>query len=289
LIARGCSVAICGRDGETIERAVWTLQEEGADVFGMACDASQPEAVDRFIQAAQARFGRIDLLVNNAGQCFTGPASELLAADMASALRNIFWSQFYPTMAVLPLMRSRNFGRIANVTSFAGKVPIPHQAAYVAAKHAATGWSETLSVELAREGVYVSTIAPPPIRNGAPLSVHFNGDVEGEFTWFTRTLTSRLSAVSAERTARVVVDALRDGSGERAVGLTSWLLARAHGVAPNLVLEAQRVIERFMPPAGPPGTTSRTHLGAEVALASTNPEVTRLAGRARAQRARYLP
>jgi NAD(P)-dependent dehydrogenase (short-subunit alcohol dehydrogenase family) len=289
LLARGCSVAICGRDPETIERAAWTLQQQGGDVFGMACDTSQPEAVERFIQAVLTRFGRIDLLVNNAGQCFTGPASELSAADMASALRNIFWSQFYPTLAVLPQMRQRRFGRIANVTSFAGKVAIPHQAAYTAAKHAATGWSLTLASELARDGIRVSTITPPPIRNGAPLAVHFHGDVEAEFSWFTRTLTSRLTAVSADRVARSVVDALRDGDGERAVGVTSWLLARAQGLAPGLVAGASRAIERWMPAHGAPGTTSRTLLGAEVALASTDAGVQRLADRARAQKALYLP
>lgn len=181
LCARGCRVAICGRDAEVIERAVDELRAQGADAFGMSCDASDPEQVHRFVQAVVERYGVIDVLVNNAGQCFTGPAVELSPVDMFSALRNVFWVQYYPTMAVLPLMRRRRFGRIANVTSFGGKVPIPHQAAYVAGKYAATGWSQTLAVELAKEGIAVSTITPPPLRNGAPLHVHFNGQVGVSF------------------------------------------------------------------------------------------------------------
>src|SRR5687768_8723624 len=194
LLARGCRVAICGRDGALIERSVAALRARGFDVFGMACDASAPDQVQRFVQSVIAHYGKIDLLVNNAGQCFVGPAAELSPSDMEKALRNIFWAQYHPTTAVLPHMRARLLGRIANVTSFGGIVPLPHQSAYVAGKYAATGWSRTLAIELRKEGVLVSTITPPPLRDGAPLYVHFNGDVEGEFSWFTWALTSHLTS-----------------------------------------------------------------------------------------------
>ena len=107
----------------------------------MPADSSDPAEAGDFIAGAIERFGAIDLLVNNAGQCFVGPAAELTAEDVDYAIRNIFWCQFHPTMAALPHMRARRFGRIVNVTSFGGKVPTPHQAAYNAGKFAATGWS----------------------------------------------------------------------------------------------------------------------------------------------------
>ena len=114
-----------------------------------------------------------------------------------------------------------------NVTSIGGKVPTPHQAAYNAGKHAATGFSETLAVELAKEGVYVSTVTPPPLDDGAPLHVHFNGRAEEEFEWFARTLTSPRRATDADRAARAVVDAAEYGDGERTVSALSWLTQRA--------------------------------------------------------------
>lgn len=180
-LQRGCRLALCGRDGERVAQAVEELRSQGADVFGAACDASNPEQVQSFIAKVLEHFGTIEVLVNNAGQCFAGPAAQLDAETMEQALQGIFWVQFHTTMAVLPHMRERRFGRIVNITSIAGKLPVAHQAAYTTGKYAATGWSETLAIELARNGIHVSTLTPPPLRNGAPLHVCFNGDAEGEF------------------------------------------------------------------------------------------------------------
>lgn len=287
LAAHGCRLAICGRDADVIHRAVQALRAEGAEIFGAPCDASEPEQVEAFITSVIDRYEVIDVLVNNAGQCFVGPAVELEPADLESALRNIFWTHYYPTLSVLPHMRQRSFGRIANITSIGGKLPLPHQSAYVAAKHAATGWSETLAVELPPEGIRVSTITPPPLRDGAPLHVHFNGRVEDELKWFTRALTSPLTAISASRTARVVVDAVIHGDGERAVSVGSWLAARAQGLAPNAMARLLQSLHRGLPPAA--RATSRMQLGSEVAAASRDETVRRLARRASADEARYLP
>jgi NAD(P)-dependent dehydrogenase (short-subunit alcohol dehydrogenase family) len=289
LLARGCRVAICGREGPLIERSVAALRAEGHDVFGMACDASAPDQVQRFVHSVIEHYGEIDLLVNNAGQCFVGPAAELSPADMDKALRNIFWVHYHPTAAVLPHMRSRLFGRIANITSFGGIVPLPHQAAYVAGKYAATGWSRSLTIELRKEGVLVSTITPPPLRDDAPMYVHFNGEVEGEFSWFTWALTSHLTSATPEKTARTVVDALAHGDRERAVTFMSWLLSRTYGLAPNLVSHVLTWIERGMPPTRAPGAFSSTMLGFQIAHESSDPTVQRLGRRAEADAAKYRP
>ena len=295
LVKHGCRVAICSRDAGTIDAAVALLAGQGADVFGAACDASEPEQVDRFVEAVIRRYGRVDLLVNNAGQCFVGPAVELSAADMARAFQSIFWVHYYPTMAVLPHMRKRRVGRIANITSFAGKVPIPHQASYVAAKHAATGWSATLSAELAKDGILVSTIVPPPLRNGAPLHVRFKGSVDKEFRWFTRALSSRVTASSAERTARIVVDSLVHGDFERSVSGISWFLSRAYGALPNFTAQALRAVDRwFLPPVAVAGREhlardTTPSLGADVAKNSNDPTVKRLARRTSRHERKFTP
>ena len=77
----------------------------------MACDAGDPDQVAAFIAATLAHFGAIDILVNNAGQLFFGPAVELEERTVEAALRNTFWLQYRPTMAVLPHMRARGAGR----------------------------------------------------------------------------------------------------------------------------------------------------------------------------------
>ena len=289
LLEGGCHVAICGRDGEVVRRCVDQYRAEGFAISGQACDVSNPDQVKAFLQLVVDTHGPVDILVNNAAQCYVGPAPELDSLDMQLALQNIFWGQFHTTMAVLPQMRARRFGRIVNITSLGGKLPIPHQAAYVAAKHAATGWSETLAAELEHEGVVVSTITPPPLRNGAPLHAHYNGQRDREFTWFANALTSPLSAISADRVARAVVQAIVRGQHERAVSPLSWFVARAHGLAPNVVGIGLRWLARRMPPAGGPGLPSTMRLGADVARSSADTSLLQLARRVASDEARYLP
>ena len=288
-LARGCKLAIGSRDGETIGRAVAEFRLRGAEVFGMACDASDPAQVQAFIAGVIERFGRIDILINNAGQVYFGPAAELRAEDVESAIRNIFWVHYWPTMTVLPHMRARGFGRIVNITSLAGKVPLPHHAAYVTGKHAATGWSETLTVELRKDGILVSTITPPALADGAPLHTHFNGDEEAEFKWFTAALTSRWSATSTDHAARVVVNAATYGDRQRAISPGSWLASRLHGLAPSLMIDFWARFDRLLPPPGPPGHTSEMHLGAEVLANSPDGQVQAQGEVARKDARRYRP
>ena len=285
----GCRLALCGRDGDVIARAVAALQARGTEAIGSACDASDASAVAHFVQDVIAHYGRIDVLVNNAGQCFVGPAAELETTDVESAMRNIFWAQYLPTMAVLPHMRQRRSGRIVNVTSIGGKLPTPHQAAYVAGKFAATGWSETLAIELRKDGIEVSTVTPPPLNDGAPLHAHFNGRAEEEFLWFARSLTSRARATSTERAARTIVDAARYGDAERAVSFTSWLASRAFGTAPNLTSRALSLVDRGLPASAAPGTSSPMRLGAEVVAASNDPRVRALGDASVEDERHYMP
>lgn len=288
--ARGCRLAICGRDAATIAAAVRMLRGQGAEIIGSSCDVSDAQAVQTFVRRVVDHYGTVDVLVNNAGQCFVGAATQHQANDFADALQNIFWTQYHPTMAVLPHMREQRSGRIANVTSIGGKVPIPHQSAYSVAKYAATGWSETITTEFTNDGIRVSTITPPPIKNGAALYVHFLGRLEDEFKWFTKTLTSPLTSITADRTARVVMDAVRYGDPERAVSPFSWLAIRAHGLLPNLTLPLLAMGERLlMPKVDAPSQTSPHRMGADVARQSKNSEIRELAQRARADADTYEP
>jgi NAD(P)-dependent dehydrogenase (short-subunit alcohol dehydrogenase family) len=289
LAREGCRLAICGRDGQVIGRAVTSLRAAGVEAIGYACDASDERDVTDFMGSVLARFGRIDVLINNAGQCFVGPAADLVPDDVEYALRNIFRAQYLPTMAVLPHMRRRGAGRIVNVTSIGGKLPTPHQAAYTAAKFAATGWSETLAIELRKDGIEVSTVTPPPLHNGAPLHAHFNGRAEEEFLWFARTLTSRWTATETRRAARTIVEAARYGDAERAVSPSSWLASRAYGLAPNLSSRMLSKIDRALPPPSRPYERTRMQLGAQVATWSQDARVAALASSSADLDRRFAP
>src|SRR5215211_785939 len=178
LIARelgraGCRVAICARDTAELERAQVDLQREGGEVLALRCDVTDRADVERAVAEVVRAFGRIDVLVNNAGIIQVGPLATMTEADFEQAMAAMFWGVTYPTLAVLPAMRARRHGRIATITSIGGKLAVPHLLPYASAKFAAVGFSEGLRAELGREGIVVTTVVPGLMRTGSHLNAEF--------------------------------------------------------------------------------------------------------------------
>ena len=288
-LAHGSKLAICGRDAQEIATATAALRARGADILGATCDASDPDQVNAFVQRVIDRFGRIDVLVNNAGTSYVGPAAAMRAEYMEDALRGIFWVQYYPTMAVLPHMRWQGFGRIVCISSIGGKIPVPHMSAYAAGKYALTGWAQTLAAELDAQNIAVSVIAPPPLRNGAALFSYFNGQAEKEFLWFTGMLNLPLMSTTPRRVARTVSDAARHGDPERAVSAYSWLVSRFHGLAPNLMSAILKLYNQLLPAPAGAGSTTRMQLGQDIVASSQDRKVRALGALSQWEARRYAP
>jgi NAD(P)-dependent dehydrogenase (short-subunit alcohol dehydrogenase family) len=123
-------------------------------------DASVQSCVDRVLAAA----GRLDLLVNNAGVALYGALEEVSTEQARAVFETNFFGVLRMTQAALPLMREQGRGRIVNVGSVAGFLPIPFEGIYSASKHALEGYSETLGLEVRRFGLHVSVIEPSFIR-----------------------------------------------------------------------------------------------------------------------------
>jgi short-subunit dehydrogenase len=250
LAREGCRLAICARDEHEVDRAVEDLQQQGAEVLGVPCDVSQQDAVETLVARVTDHYGRIDLLVNNAGVIAAGPAQVVTVDDLEHALGVMFWGLAYPTVAVLPQMRARRRGRIVNVTSVGGKVAVPHLLAYGAAKFAAAGFSEGLRAELARDGITVTTIVPGLMRTGSVFNATFKGQPEREFAPFAVLASLPFLSIDAERAARQVVTATKRGEAERILGLSAALLARFHGLFPGLTADILGLINRALPGPG---------------------------------------
>ena len=156
----GCRVAICGRDEMELARAQTQLEAAGIQVLALPCDVTDPDAVERMVATTIARYGQIDILINNAGIIQSKPLDATTRADFEASMDTMFWGLYTVTMAVLPGMRARGSGRIGNITSVGGKVSVPHLLPHCAAKFAATGFSEGLRAELTGTGVTVTTIIP---------------------------------------------------------------------------------------------------------------------------------
>jgi NAD(P)-dependent dehydrogenase (short-subunit alcohol dehydrogenase family) len=138
----------------------------GTGVPMLALDVCRDNSVKACVDRVIAESGRIDVLVNNAGIAMEGAVEETGLDEIRAVLETNFFGAVRMIRAVLPIMRRQQGGRIINMGSVAGFLPMPYSAAYCASKHALRGFSESLDHEVRRFGVHVSVIEPGFIRTG---------------------------------------------------------------------------------------------------------------------------
>jgi NAD(P)-dependent dehydrogenase (short-subunit alcohol dehydrogenase family) len=130
------------------------------DVQVVQLDVREEGSVRSCVQAVLDRTGRIDVLVNNAGYTLIGSLEETSVEEARSLFETNFCGVLRMSQAVLPVMREQRYGRIINIGSVAGFVPVPFQGIYSASKHAIEGFSESLDHEVRQFGIRVSVIEP---------------------------------------------------------------------------------------------------------------------------------
>lgn len=159
-VREGARVAICARDAVTLTAAA---AEIGGDILAVPADVTKREDVDRFVQAALDRFGRIDVLVNNAGGPPSRPFVEITEEEWWTAIGLNLMSTVRLCQAVVPHMRRQGGGRILNVTSFTVKQPVPNLVLSNSVRLAVVGLAKTLASELGKDNILVNTLCPGPI------------------------------------------------------------------------------------------------------------------------------
>ncbi len=161
LAAEGASRVLGARGAESLMEACARIERaSGVQVLGVAGDVSLSEDVSRIVAAALERFGRVDILVTNAGGPPAGTFESLSAEDWEAATRLTLTSVLNLTRAVLPGMRQRRWGRILNVTSIAAKQPVENLMLSNSLRAAVTGFARTLANEVAADGVTVNNLLP---------------------------------------------------------------------------------------------------------------------------------
>ena len=276
----GCRLVLVARDGQELTRAQQDLRQRGAEVLVVPCDVTDQAQVRSAVDQATQHFGRIDMVVNNAGLIQVGPLSTTTVEDFATALEVMFWGTLYPTLAVLPQMRARRRGRVVNITSIGGMVSIPHLLPYSCAKFAAVGLSEGLRAELGQEGIQVTTVVPGLMRTGSYVQARFQGQQEREFTWFALGATLPLLSMSAERAARQIVRATQRGAAECILSLPANIMGRIHGLCPGTTANVLGLVQRVLPDAE--GARARSTPGREVQQRLPSPLLHLLTGLGRA-------
>ena len=162
LAQNGADIMLNGfGDAHEIEFTRAELQRQfGVKVRYSGADMSQPEQIRALADVARAEFGKIDIIVNNAGIQHVAPIEDFPETKWDAVLAINLSSAFHLIKAVIPEMKARRFGRIINIASAHGLTASPFKSAYVAAKHGMIGLSKTVAIEVAEFGITCNTICP---------------------------------------------------------------------------------------------------------------------------------
>ena len=161
LAAMDASVVITGRDESRAQQVARELAAQGHRCEGVGCDVTDLASVDALGKRLRRDYGRVDILVNNAGIGGpNGPLHELAPADWDAIFDTNLRGVYYMLRAIVPLMIETGAGHIINISSLAGKNPLPRGAAYSASKWGLNGLSYGVAEELRAQNIRVSVICP---------------------------------------------------------------------------------------------------------------------------------
>jgi NAD(P)-dependent dehydrogenase (short-subunit alcohol dehydrogenase family) len=259
LAAAGARLALLARDPGELDLARRELATLGGHrVLALPCDVGKEDEVRWAIDAAAERFGRLDILINNAGIIQVGPLDHMTVEDFEAALRVHFWGPLYATMAALPHLRRQETARIVNIASIGGRIAVPHLAPYSASKFALVGLSDGLRAELAKEKIFVTTVCPGLMRTGSHVNARFKGKRAEELAWFAVSDSLPLASMAGRRAARRIVEACRYGEPSLTLTLPARAGEIASVLAPNLTARLMELAIRILPgPAEEDGDEAR--------------------------------
>jgi NAD(P)-dependent dehydrogenase (short-subunit alcohol dehydrogenase family) len=255
---RGARVAISARDAEELQRAADKLRSITEEVFTVEADHALQEEAELAVERVSSQFGRIDVLVNNAGKMTVGPLETMTIDDFRDSLNVHFWGSYFTTMAVLPRMRQEREGRIVNISSIGGRISVPHLVPYSVGKFALTGFSEGLRAELRRDKILVTTVCPGLMRTGSARNASFKGNNEAEYAWFGAAASLPGLSIPATDAARAIVDACARGQAEVVLSAPARVASLLHGMIPGVTADLLGLVNRVLPGPGGIGRHART-------------------------------
>jgi NAD(P)-dependent dehydrogenase (short-subunit alcohol dehydrogenase family) len=177
-LARGDKVAATALDPETLNDLVAKF---GDDVLALKLDVTDKAEVDRAVKDAHARFGRLDVVINNAGYGQFGAIEEVSEEEARAQIETNVFGALWVTQAALPIMRAQGSGHIIQISSIGGVNAFPNLGLYHASKWALEGFSQALAAEVAEFGIHVTIVEPagfstdwsgPSAKRATPIDVY---------------------------------------------------------------------------------------------------------------------
>ena len=247
---QGARLVLLARNKEELRRAEDELDDGSGTVRAIVCDVTERQHVQHAVEAAFQRFGRIDVLINNAGVIQVGPIEHMTYGDFQLAMNVHFWGALHCTEAVLPHMRRHRGGRIINIASIGGLVAVPHLAPYSASKFALVGYSNAVRAEVAKYGIRVTTVCPGLMRTGSAVNALMKGRHEAEFLWFGALSSMPLISIDARRAARKILEAGRRGVPHLTITPQAKGAAILERLMPNTMGRLMSLTTRLLPAPG---------------------------------------
>jgi uncharacterized protein len=224
LAQRGAAVVGCGRSQERLEQTRDDLRRASAASTMIACDVGRRGDVQAMVAKVLAEFGRIDILINNAGTGMRSPFAETSVDLVEDIMRTNYFGMVYCTHAILPSMIARSSGHIVNISSVAGIIGTLNLSGYCASKFAMNGFSESLYYELKPLGIHVSVICPGPVRTDFNRTF---ADIKPKSPGFLM--------LEPETVSRLVIRAIERNTFEVVMPRSLALICRVARMAPGLL------------------------------------------------------
>jgi hypothetical protein len=228
-------VALVARRKDRLEQVAQAIERWGGEALVIPADLSERPQVEMAVEAAVERWGRLDVLVNDAGYGVFGSVEECLLEDFELQMKVNYLAAVYATKAALPIMRRQVSGAIINVSSISGRATAAYDAPYCASKFALTAFTSILRMELAGTGISVSLVCPGYTRT------EWGSAVVQRRPYVVRSL---LRSMSPDRVARVIVRCADRPKREvlipRILVLLVWLQALMPGLYEALQVRFRR-------------------------------------------------
>jgi NAD(P)-dependent dehydrogenase (short-subunit alcohol dehydrogenase family) len=163
LASAGADVAVSARELDKAQRAAEVIaQSTGRRALGLAAEVTKRASVEAMVADVLQRLGSIDILVNNAGVNIRGPIEDLSEDDWDTVVGTNLKGPWLCCRAVAPIMKTRNWGRVINVSSMLGEISLPGRTPYASSKGGLTLLTKTLALEWAKDGINVNALCPGP-------------------------------------------------------------------------------------------------------------------------------
>jgi NAD(P)-dependent dehydrogenase (short-subunit alcohol dehydrogenase family) len=217
---QGAALALLARDRTRLESVVAEASAQGMAAECLVCDVTVEDQVAEVRDRIRERFGRVHILVNNAGTNVRKAITEFTLAEWRQVLDTSLTGAFLLCRALIPLMQGTGYGRILNLTSIMSHVALAGRSAYAASKAGLLGFTKALALELAPSGITVNGISPGPVATEMNQPILANPALHEQFTsriplgrWGTETEIARLAVYLCSADAGWITgtDVLADG------------------------------------------------------------------------------